>query len=54
MNSSIASHLEYTINIIDIPGFDNTRGLDHDKQIVHQIRELFASRGAKGVAMTAI
>jgi predicted GTPase len=40
----------YTINIIDTPGFGDTRGLDHDKRIVNQIRELFASRGAKGVA----
>jgi DNA polymerase III delta prime subunit len=50
MHSSIASRLGYTINIIDTPGFGDTRGLDHDKRIVNQIRELFASRGAKGVA----
>jgi hypothetical protein len=50
MHSSISSRLGYTINIIDAPGFGATRGIEHDKQIVDQIRELFASRGAKGVA----
>jgi predicted GTPase len=41
--------LGYTINIIDTPGFGDTRGLDYDKQIVDQIRELFSSKGAKGM-----
>ena len=50
MYSSIASRLGYTINIIDTPGFGDTRGLDHDKGIVNQIRELFVSAGATGVA----
>jgi hypothetical protein len=31
MRSSISGRLEYTINIIDTPGFGDTRGLDHEK-----------------------
>ena len=50
MYSSIASRLGYTINIIDTPGFGDTRGIDYDNRIVDQIRELFSSKGAKGVA----
>lgn len=43
------SRLSYTLNIIDTPGFGDTRGIERDGYIVDQIRELFSSRGSKGV-----
>ncbi|XP_044860101.1 uncharacterized protein LOC123363305 [Mauremys mutica] len=36
----------YSLTIIDTPGFGDTRGIDHDKEITRQIREFFSTRGA--------
>ncbi|KAH3773428.1 uncharacterized protein LOC127844798 [Dreissena polymorpha] len=43
------SRYAHTINIIDTPGFGDTRGIERDREIVDQIRELFTSKGDKGV-----
>ncbi|KAH3768530.1 uncharacterized protein LOC127845595 [Dreissena polymorpha] len=43
------SRLPYTINMIDTPGFGDTRGLERDQEIVDQIRELFSEKPPKGV-----
>lgn len=43
------SRLDYTLNIIDTPGFGDTRGLEKDQCTVNQIRHLFSEEGAKGV-----
>ena len=41
--------MNYTLNIIDTPGFGDTRGIQRDQEIIDQIRQLFSSRGDKGV-----
>lgn len=38
------SRLSYTLNIIDTPGFGDTRGLARDSAIVDQIRHLFSAK----------
>lgn len=43
------SRLEYSLNIIDTPGFGDTRGIERDQRTIGQIRELFSETGAKGV-----
>lgn len=42
--------LDYQLNIIDTPGFGDTRGLERDQEIVAQIRDLFSAANVKGVA----
>ncbi|WAQ94890.1 LOW QUALITY PROTEIN: hypothetical protein MAR_007361 [Mya arenaria] len=48
-SSEKGSRLSYSINIIDTPGFGDTRGLERDQEIVNQIRELFAKTGQQSV-----
>lgn len=43
------SRMNYTVNIIDTPGFGDTRGIEHDNKIVGQIRQLFSSSDDHGV-----
>lgn len=43
------SRLKYILNIIDTPGFGDTRGLERDQCTIDQIRHLFSETGAKGV-----
>lgn len=43
------SRLSYTLNIIDTPGFGDTRGIERDNAIIDQIRQLFSATGDKGV-----
>lgn len=43
------SRLTYTLNIIDTPGFGDTRGIDRDQRTIDHIRQLFLETGAKGV-----
>lgn len=45
----MGSRLNYTLNIIDTPGFGHTRSIERDKGIIDQIRHLFSSQGEKGV-----
>ncbi|XP_062622249.1 uncharacterized protein LOC134283784 [Saccostrea cucullata] len=41
--------LDYTLNIIDTPGFGDTRGPERDNAIVDQVRYLFSAKGDEGV-----
>lgn len=41
--------MNFTLNIIDTPGFGDTRGIERDQGIINQIRQLFSSQGDKGV-----
>ncbi|KAL3855330.1 hypothetical protein ACJMK2_014546 [Sinanodonta woodiana] len=43
------SQLNYTLNIIDTPGFGDTRGITRDQEIVDQIRELFTTPPPQGI-----
>lgn len=43
------SRLNYTLNIIDTPGFGDTRGIERDQRTVDQIRHLFSEPEPKGV-----
>lgn len=43
------SRLNYTLNIIDTPGFGDTRGIQRDQVTIDQIRHLFSEKGEKGV-----
>ena len=43
------SPVPYTLTIIDTPGFGDTRGLERDKLIVDQIKELFSLQGSDGI-----
>ncbi|XP_062611155.1 uncharacterized protein LOC134273000 [Saccostrea cucullata] len=43
------SRLNYMLNIIDTPGFGDTRGIERDHAIVDQIRHLFSAQGEQGV-----
>lgn len=48
--NNVSDRVNYTVNLIDTPGFGDTRGLEQDAKIVEQIRELFTSKGEQGVA----
>lgn len=43
------SRINYDINIIDTPGFGDTRGIKKDQQTVDQIRHLFSQAEPEGV-----
>nr|XP_022289152.1 uncharacterized protein LOC111101125 isoform X2 [Crassostrea virginica] len=43
------SLINFTLNIIDTPGFGDTRGIERDSTIVEQIRHLFSAKGEQGV-----
>ncbi|XP_060596429.1 uncharacterized protein LOC132750457 [Ruditapes philippinarum] len=43
------SRLNYTLNIIDTPGFGDTRGIQRDNEIIDQIRTLFSREDDTGV-----
>ncbi|KAH3820212.1 hypothetical protein DPMN_121956 [Dreissena polymorpha] len=43
------SRLPYSLNIIDTPGFGDTRGIKRDQAIVEQIRQLFCARPPQGI-----
>lgn len=43
------SRLSYALNIIDTPGFGDTRGIERDNVIVDQISHLFSAKGDQGV-----
>lgn len=41
--------MDFTLNIIDTPGFGDTRGIERDQGTINQIRQLFSSKGDRGV-----
>ncbi|KAK3087739.1 hypothetical protein FSP39_010009 [Pinctada imbricata] len=41
--------VNFTLNIIDTPGFGDCRGIERDKLLVEQIREFFCTKGESGV-----
>lgn len=45
------SRLTYTLNIIDTPGFGDTRGIERDGIITDQVRHLFSAADDKGVLL---
>lgn len=50
INKMEGSTIDYTLNIIDTPGFGDTRGIVRDKTIVDQIREFFTTPGRQGIS----
>lgn len=42
-------NLDYTLNIVDTPGFGDTRGIARDKKIISQVNELFHSKNENGI-----
>lgn len=43
------SRLEYNLNVIDTPGFGDTRGIERDREIVTQIHNLFAEESMQNI-----
>ena len=43
------SPLHYTLTVIDTPGFGDTNGLERDKEITAQIKDLFSIKGENGI-----
>ncbi|XP_033725305.1 uncharacterized protein LOC117315267 [Pecten maximus] len=41
--------VKFICNIIDTPGFGDTRGIERDHQLVDQIRAFFDTKGVKGI-----
>lgn len=41
--------VDFHLNIIDTPGFGDTRGISRDKQLVEQIRSFFMAPGEQGI-----
>ncbi|XP_065894956.1 uncharacterized protein [Dysidea avara] len=46
---SQGSQFEYTLTIIDTPGFGDTTGLERNKQIIQQIQNFFSVQGENGL-----
>ena len=43
------SPADFTLTIIDTPGFGDTRGMERDKRITQQIQEFFSIQGPNGI-----
>jgi hypothetical protein len=43
------SCIPYDVTIIDTPGFGDTQGIQRDKEIIKQIKALFATKGPGGI-----
>ncbi|XP_060587427.1 uncharacterized protein LOC132742949 [Ruditapes philippinarum] len=51
INNINGSRLCYQLNIIDTPGFGNTRGYKRDQEIVDQLREILSDKQPYGLAL---
>ncbi|KAF4114056.1 hypothetical protein G5714_004279 [Onychostoma macrolepis] len=47
-------HTEYSLTIVDTPGFGDTRGISHDQKITKQIRDFFSARGGSTALMPCV
>ena len=43
------SRVDFTLTVIDTPGFGDTRGMKHDKLITQQIQDFFSVQGPNGI-----
>ena len=41
--------VDYTLTIVDTPGFGDTRGINRDNEITKQIRQFFNAKGDQGI-----
>ncbi|XP_053374219.1 uncharacterized protein LOC123543430 [Mercenaria mercenaria] len=48
-SSKNGGRLDFTLTIVDTPGFGDTRGIGYDKKIVYQIKHLFSEQGPRGI-----
>lgn len=48
---TVGSRISYPLNIIDTPGFGDTRGIERDDAIVDQIRNLFSASDEQSVSL---
>lgn len=48
---TVGSRISYPLNIIDTPGFGDTRGIQRDHAIVDQIRNLFSASDEQSVSV---
>ncbi|CAC5405875.1 unnamed protein product [Mytilus coruscus] len=48
--SDVSSRIDYTLNIIDTPGFGDTRGVEQDIKIISQFQDFFTGNNTRGVA----
>ena len=39
----------YTVTVIDMPGFGDTRGIKLDQMLVEQLRNFFTGKGERGI-----
>ena len=49
INPQEGSPIDFTITIIDTPGFGDTRGMEQDKYITQQIQAFFSIKGPNGI-----
>ena len=43
------SPIDYTLTVLDTPGFGDTRGLKRDREITDHIRDFFSIKGKEGI-----
>ena len=43
------AHIPYTLTVVDTPGFEDTGGLDRDKETVRQLKEFFSLKDGNGI-----
>ncbi|XP_053374210.1 uncharacterized protein LOC128546840 [Mercenaria mercenaria] len=48
-SSKYSGRLEFTLTVVDTPGFGDTRGIGYDKKVIDQIKHLFSQHGPKGI-----
>ena len=43
------AHIPYTLTVVDTPGFEDTGGLERDKETVRQLKEFFSLKDGNGI-----